>query len=186
MSSHSCPAYVPHTSRIRPEYVPNLSQARPAPARRFSISVKIERLYTELRQCSCGLLRHTPFRCQTDEKCSPQEKQQKIKEIPAPVGCVLCGGFKGPAAALAAGALRAPVSVRGTLTKSEGRPRRRSRWEWTPRPKTPYIQSKGPPQGGPLLSEMGHITRWSERAGNRESSSQQIPEAPNDAAPWPR
>lgn len=62
----------------------------------------------------------------------------------------MCGGLKGPGAALAPGTLRAPVSVRGTLTKSEGRPRRRSRWDWTPRSQTPFIQSKGPPLGRPF------------------------------------
>lgn len=74
-------------------------------------------------------------------------KTKQIKEIAAPAGCVLCGGFKGPAAALAAGALRAPVSVRGTLTKSEGRPRRRSRWDWTPRPEADAAtKAKGRPR----------------------------------------
>lgn len=77
----------------------------------------------------------------------PQEKPKKIKEMNPPGGCVLCGGFKGPAAALAAGALRAPVSVRGTLTKSAGRPRRRSRWEQPPRPKSDAAtKAKGRPR----------------------------------------
>jgi len=74
-------------------------------------------------------------RCQTKENSPPQGKPKEIKEMTPPGGCVLCGGFKGPAAALAAGALRAPVSVRGTLTKSAGRPRRRSRWERPPHTK---------------------------------------------------
>lgn len=41
----------------------------------------------------------------------------------------------------------------------------------------------GRPRAAYWVAEMGHITRWSERAGNRESSGQQIPEAPNDAVP---
>ncbi len=83
-----------------------------------------------------GSPRPCVFRCHTKENGTVQEKPKEIKEMTAPGGCVLCGGLKGPAAGLAAGALRAPVSVRGTLTKSEGRPRRRSRWDWTPRSRT--------------------------------------------------
>lgn len=95
-----------------------------------------------------GLERCPPrSRCKTIEYISPPRKFKKIKEMNPPGGCVLCGGFKGPAAALAAGALRAPVSVRGTLTKSAGRPRRRSRWEQPPRPKSDAAtKAKGRPR----------------------------------------
>ncbi|MNK66981.1 hypothetical protein D3C87_863130 [compost metagenome] len=141
LMSHTCPivvSYVSHTCLI----VVSSPSAR---RRECQESAECIRLHSGQTRCPRGLWRFSAVCCRTKENNSAQGKPKKIKEMTAPGGCVVCGGFKGPAAALAAGALRAPVSVRGTLTKSEGRPRRRSRWDWTPRPKTPCIQSKGPP-----------------------------------------
>ena len=124
------PGYVPAMSRLCPDYVPVLSDGLPRGA-------SFEHLHTQHLLYSCGSRESFQFRCPTKENGAPQEIPQKIKEMTAPAGCVLCGGLKGSAAALAAETLRAPVSVRGTLTKSAGRPRRRSRWEWPPRMKPP-------------------------------------------------
>ncbi len=149
--SRKCPGVVPVLSRCCPGVVPVLSRRCPGPVPLASdwacFAVAIECLYTQQHECSRGLQRRLRFRCQTEGHKPWRKKTTKIKEIPAPEGCVLCGGLKGSAAALATGTLRPPVSVRGTLTKSAGRPRRRSRWEWPPRLKaTATTKAKGRPR----------------------------------------
>jgi ferredoxin len=136
--SHSCLTYVSRVSHRRLMYVSNTSlkclviHCRALKCRESDRCIRRK----PAQSGHPGGLRHLwAVRCQTKENNLPQEKPKKIKEMTPPEGCVLCGGFKGPAAALAAGALRAPVSVRGTLTKSAGRPRRRSRWERPPHTK---------------------------------------------------
>ena len=128
--SRLCLGYVSAMSRMCPGYVPVLSDGLPRGA-------SFEHLHTQHLLYSCGSRESFQFRCPTKENGARQEIPKKIKEMTAPAGCVLCGGLKGSAAALAAGTLRAPVSVRGTVTKSAGRPRRRSRWEWPLRMKPP-------------------------------------------------
>ena len=129
--SHTCPIVVSHVSDTCLIVVSSPSARR----RECQESAECIRLHSGQTRCPRGLWRFSAVCCRTKENNSARGKPQKIKEITAPGGCVVCGGFKGPAAALAAGALRAPVSVRGTLTKSAGRPRRRSRWERPPHTK---------------------------------------------------
>ncbi|CUJ61974.1 Uncharacterised protein [Achromobacter sp. 2789STDY5608621] len=112
------------------------------------------------------------FRCRTKENSSTREKQKQIKEITAPAGCVLCGDLKGPDAALAAGALRVPVSVRGTLTTSDGRPRRRSRWDQPPRSKPLPPQSKWATRRWPICFGAG-LSRWHSPALVRSTGESQ-------------
>ena len=144
------PGLVPLLARFSPVVVTESSRLCPRSTRRRVQHPICTRPKRAQAHVASGSRSRRRFRCQTKENNPPQGKPKKIKGMTAPGGCVVCGGFKGPAAALAAGALKPPVSVRGTLTKSEGRPRRRSRWDWTPRSKTPFIQSKGPPLGRPF------------------------------------
>ena len=67
---------------------------------------------------------------------SRHKSPKKSRRCSHPKGASCVVALRGPAPRLAPGTLRAPVSVGGTLTKSEGRPHRRSRWDWTPRSKT--------------------------------------------------
>lgn len=108
-----------------------------------------------------GLAPSVHFQRKTTESSPNQKKTRKIKEIAAPAGCVLCGDLKGPDAAQAAGALRVPVSVRGTLTTSDGRPRRRSRWDRPPRTKPPLPQSKWATRRWPICFGGGLARRHS-------------------------
>lgn len=111
--------------------------------------------------CPCG------FSCLSgasvpDKRFPPsQEKSKQNKEISTPRGCVLCGGFKGPAATLPAGDLRAPVNVRGTLTKSSQRPRRRSQWGSHPA-RNPKPQPKQKAARGSLPQADIHLLSYSQ------------------------
>ena len=78
--------------------------------------------------CGCFVVRQK-------KTADRKENPKKSNRSPHPEGASCVVALRGPAPPLAPGTLRPPVSVRGTLTKSAGRPRRRSRWERPPHTK---------------------------------------------------
>lgn len=65
----------------------------------------------------------------------------------------MCEALKGDDGGHGGGGLKGLVNVRGTFTASSGRPRRRSRWGWTPHPTPPPAKSIGPPERRPYAFE---------------------------------